>query len=57
LAKRVMEVGIPTEVEPGCEVEGYGPPWFMAGLTVTPVGILSFQEAADFFAEQGAMVL
>jgi hypothetical protein len=30
---------MPTEVKPGWLVAGYGPPWFIAGLTATPVGI------------------
>ena len=32
---------MPTAVKPGWPVAGNGPPWFIAGLTATPVGILS----------------
>ena len=35
------EAGMPTAVNPGWLVAGKGPPWFIAGLTATPVGILS----------------
>ena len=36
-----MDAGKPTAVKPGCPVAGNGPPWFIAAVTATPVGILS----------------
>ena len=41
ILKALVDAGIPTAVKPGWPVDGYGPPWFMAELTATPVGILS----------------
>ena len=31
--------GMPTAEKPGAVVDGYGPPWFIAALTATPVGM------------------
>ena len=45
---------MPTAVKPGWPVAGYGPPWFIAGLTATPVGILSLSSRPTCGRRRGA---
>src|ERR1043165_4824377 len=45
---------MPTDVKPGWPVEGKGPPWFMAGETATPLGILSFNKRPTFWRRRGS---
>jgi len=51
IAKRRSDAGMPAAVKPGCPVAGNDPPWFIAALTATPVGILSFGKTTNTRAQ------